>query len=222
MNAKWFFILTGMVLGDDVAAQSNLHPVVCPTSLNVFYAGIRNPVEIAVPGIPSENLVVHISDGHDIQCDEPGTCVVVPQLGLPVAEIVVEVKRADGTVESLPPRTFRVKRIPDPTTSWTGKTSVDMWITKSELLCFPPVVARMENFDFEVRARVTSFTLGVELGGEFRYFRAYDSNRLTEEMQQALHSVKIGDRIWLGDVTVSMPGDELRRIGGPITLTVSE
>ena len=37
--------------------------MISPTKMNVFYEGIENPVEISVPGIPSENLNVTISTG---------------------------------------------------------------------------------------------------------------------------------------------------------------
>jgi gliding motility-associated protein GldM len=51
---------THPVSGSYLVSQPSV--VISPTKMNVFYEGVENPVEISVPGIPSENLRVNISN----------------------------------------------------------------------------------------------------------------------------------------------------------------
>ena len=79
------------------------------------------------------------------------------------------------------------------------------------MLSFASVAVAMSNFDFDVDMQVVTFWLGVERGGEFRYFRS-DNFCLTEEMKQALVLTQPGDRIWIGNAHVSMPDGTEREL----------
>ena len=85
---------------------------VAPTLMNVLYAGIANPIRIAVPGVPSGNVTASMTNGTltrkgDLWEARPS------KVG---AEAIVSVhaKMADGRSLEMAKTTFRVRALPDP------------------------------------------------------------------------------------------------------------
>jgi gliding motility-associated protein GldM len=66
--------------------------VVSPTKMNVFYRGVSNPVEVSVPGVPSNKLRVSISNGHSIKKQRDGTYLVEPAKSTAKKEAVISVR----------------------------------------------------------------------------------------------------------------------------------
>jgi len=176
--------------------------VVSPTKMNVFYRGVPNPVEISVPGVSSDKLDVRITGGHKIKADGE-TFIVEPGAGGD-AEIVVSATLPDGSKKTLPGREFRVKRIPDPSPRFAGKSPSDKTITKVLLENAPSVGALMENFDFDVEVRVKRFNVTVTKGGTF-VEQSSSSNMVTANMKELFRSVGRGSVVYIEDIVVSMP-----------------
>ena len=176
--------------------------VVSPTKMNVFYRGVPNPVEISVPGVSSDKLDVRITGGHKIKPDGE-TFIVEPGAGGD-AEIVVSATLPDGSKKTLPGREFRVKRIPDPSPRFAGKSPSDKTITKVLLENAPSVGALMENFDFDVEVRVKRFNVTVTKGGTF-VEQSSSSNMVTSNMKELFRSVGRGSVVYIEDIVVSMP-----------------
>ena len=88
------------------------------------------------------------------------------------------------------------------------------------MLSFAPVAVAISNFEFDLDMKVVTFWLGIERGGEFRYFRS-DNLFLTEEMKQALVLTQPSDRIWIGNASASMPDGTERELA-PLLLTLKD
>lgn len=200
--------------------QSALQPVISPIRMNVVYRGIANPIAVAVPGYNWKDLRLEVDDVHRLECDDLGTCLLTPcnDVAVRSLEVRATVTNDAGQTTALSPVPFRIQRIPDPELFWIGKTALDRFIRKAEILSMAPVGAAMSNFDFEVNVRVTSFWLGIERNDEFRYYRS-DNQYLTEEMQQALVMTQRGDRIWIGNASVDLPDGTQRELP-PLLLTL--
>jgi len=195
--------------------------VVSPTKMNVFYRGVPNPVEVSVPGVPNDKLQVSISSGHKIKKQPDGSYIVEPSSSTSNKKAIISVKgeMADGSVSSLGQAEFRVKRIPDPSPQWSGKKPQDRTITKNEVLSFSPLAAKMDNFDFDVKVRVKSFTLRVSKDGTFKELTS-SNNRLTDDMKALLERCRRGNTIYFEDIVVKMP-DGTERILSPMKLKVT-
>ncbi len=176
--------------------------VVSPTKMNVFYRGVPNPVEISVPGVSSDKLDVRITGGHSIKPDGD-TFIVNPGAGAD-ASIEVTATLPDGSKKPLPGREFRVKRIPDPSPRFAGKSPSDKTITKVLLENAPSVGALMESFDFDVEVRVKRFNVTVTKGGTF-VEQSSSSNMVTANMKELFRSVGRGSVVYIEDIVVSMP-----------------
>lgn len=86
---------------------------VAPTMMNVLYAGIDNPLNIAAPGVPSADLAATISSG-TIERLGTGWVVRVPRADRDVTITVFA--RVNGTSSVMMGRTnLRVRALPDPT-----------------------------------------------------------------------------------------------------------
>lgn len=195
--------------------------VVSPTKMNVFYRGVPNPVEVSVPGVANDKLQVSISSGHRIKKQPDGSYIIEPSSSLSKKKAIISVKgeMADGSVTSLGQAEFRVKRIPDPNPQWSGKKPQDRTITKNEVLSFSPLAAKMDNFDFDVKVRVKSFTLRVSKDGTFKELTS-GNNRLTDDMKALLERCRRGNTIYFEDIVVKMP-DGTERILSPMKLKVT-
>ena len=187
--------------------------VVSPTKMNVFYRGVPNPVEISVPGVANNKLRVSISNGHRIKKQQDGTYIVDPGTSTANKEAVISVKgeMADGSISNLGSSIFRVKRIPDPVPFWAGKKPSDRTITKNEVLSFAPLAGKMDNFDFDVKVLVKSFTIRLSKDGTFKELNS-PNNRITSDMKALLNRVKRGNTIYFEDIIVGMPDGTERMV----------
>jgi len=187
--------------------------VVSPTKMNVFYRGVPNPVEVSVPGVPSDKLQVSISSGHKIKRQSDGTYVVEPSNSSSNKKATISVKgeMPDGSMSNLGNAEFRVKRIPDPIPFWAGKKPSNRTITKNEVISFAPLAAKMDNFDFDVQVRVKSFTIRLSKDGTFKELNS-PNNKITSDMKALLNRVKRGNTIYFEDIIVGMPDGTERMV----------
>ena len=85
---------------------------VAPMLMNVLYAGIANPIRIAVPGVPSGNVTATMTNGTLVrkgdQWEARPTTVGTDAI------ISVHAKMADGRSVEMAKTTFRVRALPDP------------------------------------------------------------------------------------------------------------
>ena len=81
--------------------------------MNVLYAGYQNPISISVPGVPANAVSASMSGG-SLTAKGNGHFVAVPSaVG---QDVTIRVTARDkGQVRSIPPFTFHVRKLPDPT-----------------------------------------------------------------------------------------------------------
>ncbi len=85
---------------------------VAPTMMNVLYAGINNPISIAVPGVPSQNVTATMTNG-TLTRQGNGWVAKPAKIGTP-AVITVTAKQADGRSTKMAETSLRVRALPDP------------------------------------------------------------------------------------------------------------
>jgi gliding motility-associated protein GldM len=175
--------------------------------MNVFYIGVDNPVTVAAAGITSSNLSVNFSGCK--KKTQKGTNYVIT--ANKVGEATINVK--DKSNGNSYPFKFRVKRIPDPVVK-LGRSS-DGLIGSGAMRAQPGLAAWLENFDFDAKCRVQSFTMywtrkrqdALEVKGE--------GGRFTGQVLKAIRSAKPGDQYAFTNVKARCPGDITgRRVNG--------
>jgi hypothetical protein len=111
---------------------------------------------------------------------------------------------------------FRVKRLPDPVAMVAGLK--EGAVKKSALAAAPFVIAKYENFDFDLKVNVSSFTVTVNIAGEFKSYPA-TGNTFTQEQKTAIEKLKNNSRVIIEDIKCRLPDNTSRPLPS-VTLKV--
>ncbi len=179
---------------------------VSPTKMNVFYAGLDNPVSISVPGISPSNVKVSITNG-SIQEGPEGYIVRPDKIG--VNSVISVSALIDGTSKEMGSVPFRVKRVPDPVASVAGKN--EGVITKNELLAQQGVLAKIPDFDFQMNFTVTSFVVSTSKAG-FVVDKPTKGNRFSQEQTDLMKGLNPGSRLYIESIVVKGDDGSVRNL----------
>ncbi|HMN04245.1 MAG TPA: GldM family protein [Flavobacteriales bacterium] len=190
----------------EVAAPSL---VVSPTKMNVFYRGVDNPVSISVAGYSASAIQPSISNGTLTKSSDG--YIVKPGSGAD-ATVSVSVTNPDGSKKALPGVQFRVKNVPNPTPYFAGKSVNDNNIKSNELSAAQGVLAKMENFEFDLKFDVVSFTVSTTIAGNFLE-KQCTGPALTADAKAMLAKVKTGQKIFIENIKARGPDGTVRNLG---------
>ncbi len=171
---------------------------VSPTKMNLFYLKIANPVSVSVPGVPSENLTVRMTNG---TIEKVGnTYNVYPEeedingnnTSITVYALINGENRNMGTLP------FRVKRVPDPIATIAEENGGD--IRKERLLVEDGIFAELVDFDFDLKFTVTQFDLTITGSTGYTNTWSSNSNRFTDEQKQQFQNISTGNIIYFDNI----------------------
>ena len=176
--------------------------VVSADKMNVVYRGLSNPISVSLPGVGDNNLNVSVAGGS--LTGSRGKYVLKPGGGK-IATINVSAKLSSGkTVNSK--ATFRIKDIP-PAVGLVRNQSGTVRMPKSGL-ANSPITAGYEDFDFELKVRVTGFK--IKIPGQLTII--VNGDRLTAAAKQKLNRAKRGDQINIYDIKATANGVPLKKV----------
>jgi gliding motility-associated protein GldM len=189
---------------------------ISPSQMNVFYAGIPNPVDISAAGFDNSALHPSMNYGSISPSGPKGHYMVnvsADAIGKE-ANIVVSANMPDGSHKQLPPQKFRIKRIPDPT-CFTGGKSGDASMSKLQIQAVPKVEARMPaDFDFGgVNFTVISFSMSIGVNGVF-VDKPVNGGRIPPDVLNLINQAPKGGYIIVKNVQVKGPDGKARTIQG--------
>lgn len=182
--------------------------VVSPTKMNVFYIGVDNPVEISVPGIPSNKLAAGISQGSIVPDGKGGYNVKVNNPGTVTINVSAKL---DGGTKPMGSKEFRVKKVPNPVAQVAGKKGGP--IPSGLLMAAKRVDAVMENFDFALTFNITGFNISTKDRSGFTIDKSSTSAAITSEQRQLLEGVKRGQKLYFEDIKAVGPDRTTRDLG---------
>ncbi len=183
--------------------------VVSPTKMNVFYRGIDNPVEISVAGYSAKDISPSISNGTLGKAAEG--FIVKPGTG-PTATVSVSVTNPDGTKKAMPGKEFRVKDIPKPQPFFGGKTITDQLIKKQDLTASAGVIAKLENFQFDLSFQIVEYTVSATLSGSLAEERVQGA-AMTAKAKEIVGKVKTGQKVYIENIKAKGPDGRTQGIG---------
>jgi gliding motility-associated protein GldM len=187
--------------------------VVSPTKMNVFYTGVDNPVEVSVPGIPGDKVFATVDNGSMVK---EGKAWIVRPVRAGIDAHVQVTAEIDKVKKPMGTKLFRVKNVPDPVAKVAGLKSG--LIEKQLLAVQAGVAAEMENFDFDLQFKVTSFTVSTSQGG-FTLEKESKSNRFTTEQTGLISKATRGQKIYIENIKAIGP-DGTTRLLNTIALTI--
>jgi len=184
---------------------------VSATKMNVLFVGLDNPISIAAAGVPAANLNVSISQG---SLKKVGTGKYVARVTDLNKDAVVHVSgNIDGQNTNLGNMKFRVMRVPDPVAMVGNSEGGRM--RSAVFKAQEGVRAVLKNFYFDIRFKVTSFTMGFVGSGFSDYYEAKTSSAVfSSEMHKLMKRCKPGTRIFIDDIRAKGPDGTTRALPG--------
>lgn len=171
---------------------------ISPKKMNVFYRGLGNPVDVSVPGIVKENLRIEMTNGkvtpsgnewlvYPTELDEQGRKTKVT-----VYANVGGTEKLMGTMD------FRVKKVPDPVAQIANLAGGN--IKKEELRLEDGMLAVLEDFDFDLKFRITQFDVSITGAGGYTSTWKSTSARFTDEQKKQFNSLTVGSIIYFDNI----------------------
>lgn len=184
---------------------------VAADKMNVFYAGIDNPVSASAP-VPPEKI--RISGGGLSFRGSGGRYTVNPPTSMIGKKVNVTISaEVDGKSRSFGGTEFRILTIPEPKIAIGnirgGRRS------KAEIINSPIVVPKDESFVYDLNWRVNGFSMTVGSGRNARTATT-GGNRFSGEMQGYINGAEPGSPLIVYDVKVTPSVD-----GKPININVN-
>lgn len=192
--------------GEYQVAKQSL--VVSASKMNVFYIDVEggNPVDISVPGVPSDKLSAYCDNGKIIK--KGSEWAAFPKK--PGKANITVTADIDGKRRNMGKMVFRAKHLPDPEPSIRSLKNNEI---KRSILASDAakLTASLENFDFETKFTVTSFEMFVTFQGDPVDKRS-KSNKLTKEMRDIVKNLPLGSRVTFDNIMAKGPGKKKYRM----------
>jgi hypothetical protein len=207
MKKILFLSFTFLLLQTIVSAQKF---AIAADKENVLYIGVDNPISIAVENVPARSIIIKMENGK-----------ISEQFGRYVARVtkvgptnIILYKKVNGKLKEIGRSPFRVKRIPDPVFKIaSGKT----YIPKAEIENQQYVRAEI-CCDYEVNYHVDSFTVVIARKDTGTYEIKNTSNKLSDEIINAFHSLKENDILIFKNIFIQAPEEGSRQIAPSIVI----
>jgi gliding motility-associated protein GldM len=179
---------------------------VAADNMNIFYAGIENPVSVSAAGFSPSDLKVTVNGcgaeaipngagKFTFKVKSAGTCSVA------ISAKVNGVYQQQG-----PAKTFRVKDIPPPVLKMGGKlATTNLEFTKNEIKQVGGFGAESVGFMFPVNFVVKSFEVLVQGGGTY----PCSNNNLSDDAKKALANMRAGQIAYIDNIKVLTPKQTL-------------
>jgi gliding motility-associated protein GldM len=187
------------IKGNYVVVPKPNSATISADKMNVVYRGVTNPMSISFAGISADKVSASApglsSNG------KPGSYKMNPGSGVEVAINVTGTLPDDSKVSDK--KVFRIKSIPAPTGCIGGEYGVVKG-AKSRLEV-SQISAKMLDFDFEVKLRVTGFSLKV--AGQANVVVSGD--RVNAQCKAALAKAGRGDQVTISDIKTKLEGSDI-------------
>ena len=206
------FILSGYVENNQDLKEKAMNAAVSADQMNVFYAGIPNPVTAAAAGISPNDIIISITGAgssitgsggkYIVNCTETGECL-----------ITVSAKTNKGVKAQGPPIKFRVKALPKPELNIAGKLGPSE-LTKAALSSIGGIGAGAFNFDFAVNYMVLTYEVSTMINGALKTVSGSGSS-LTADGMTLFKYAEVGNEIYI-DAKVKSPDGKIHSISSVI------
>ena len=177
--------------------------------MNVFYAGVDNPISISAAGIPSNKMQLR-AEGVNLQKIRHGKYLAQPQKAGGIAKIIV----SGG---GLPSTTFeyRIKRIPNPSLRLGHHTGGA--ISAAELKVHQGIIPFLDNFDFKAKCKIIEFEMARVPRNDNVQVVMNKGGTFSSKAQRIINRASRGDVFYFDQVRVKCPGDQAtRKVNGMV------
>ncbi|NRD23103.1 gliding motility protein GldM [Winogradskyella litoriviva] len=218
IEGKFTFLEDGKPLDIDIIGNYVVVPrpnsaTISADKMNVVYRGVANPMTISFAGVPDNK--VSASGAGLSKASGVGKYTMNPGSGREVT-INVSATLDDGSKAS-DQQTFRIKDIPKPTGTISGKDGI-VKLPKRNLE-IGTVGAKLEDFVFDLPINVTSFK--VKVPGQPTVI--VSGTKMNSQAKSAIKRARKGDVITIFDIKAKIQGNASYRLKGvsPVAVEIT-
>ncbi len=190
----------------EVAAPSL---VVSPTKMNVFYRGVDNPVSVSVSGYSNKDISATATNG---TLSKSADGYIMRPGKEAEATIGATVTNPDGSKKPMPGLKFRVKNVPSPRPYFGGKSVDDETIKKTELTAAAGVIAKMIDFEFDLKFDVVEYKVTMVIGGT-PIEKVTKGAAVSGDMKEMFQKAKPGQKVYIEQIKARGPDGTTRNLG---------
>jgi hypothetical protein len=179
--------------------------------MNVLYIGVENPITIAVSNTSPDKVTV-LGQGCTVTPKGNGKfSVTATTQGIATIQV-----SGNGNTQIF---RFRVKLIPNPVPTFSGKKRGE---AAEEPLCIQTgLISIIENFDFEVKCVIQSYTVTHIPRHEAPTSMSALGGAFDEKVRQFICAGKPGDMFRFSNIKTLCPGDAIARDIGDVVYFVN-
>ena len=181
--------------------------------MNVFYAGVPNPVTAAAAGISPADISVSASGAGVKVAGKGNGKYEFTFSGVGECMVTVNAKTKDGTKSQGPPIKFRVKPLPKPELKLSGKFAPQE-LKKSELGMIAGLGAGANGFDFQANYVVLSWEVVGKNSGKLAS-SAGNGNNLDATGKAVLSKADVGSKVYI-DAKIKGPDGKITSVTSAI------
>lgn len=189
------------------------------TKMNVLYAGVENPISISVPGIPSDKIEARLG-GINLPAAKDGKGYVAKPkiIGKTLITVFAEI---DGVKQQIGTgMEFKVKPLPPPVgyliyysnvKNAQGKIQKVLTkfgggkIKKGDLLDSPGLIAELQESDFQIDYKLTSFEITTfDSMGNAKKIKS-DKDKFSDEQKKAIKGLARKASFYIGAIKAMGP-----------------
>ncbi|MCC8174280.1 MAG: gliding motility protein GldM [Odoribacter sp.] len=174
--------------------------VISPTKMNVFYLGVDNPIDFAVPGLSQDAIQLEISNG---TITKVGSEYIVRPAQVGKKCEITLYANTGGQRRKLQTQEFRVKEVPNPVAKIAGNRGGA--IRKNVLLAGGGLEVEMEGFDFDMKFTVQSFNMYTVVGDGYVESARSNGVSFTSEQTKLINNLKRNQLLIVDQIVVKGP-----------------
>lgn len=180
--------------------------VISASANTVFYAGIPNPLEISVPGLPMDKIFPTLSGNARLN-KKGDKWEVIPAAAGGSVKITVAIE-VDGKRQNIGNKDFRLLPVPPPTAKIAGRTSGN--ISRRDIVEAGQVDAVLEGFIMDnIKYTVKSYTVVTKDASGFDSFDPNNEAKYNDRVLTKLRALQRNDRITFENIIATGPdGDK--------------
>lgn len=190
---------------------------VAPMLMNVLYAGIDNPLSIAVPGVAQQQISATMSNGTLTRKGD--VWIARPNKVGEVAIITVSVRNENGSATQVATSKLRVRRLPDPLpyieyadANGNSKRFKGGAIGKRDLLAADGIKAAIDDDILDVNYTVQRFSLTFFDAMGNAMPEVATGNRFSDRQKSKIRNLSRGKRFYISDVVAKGPDGVERKL----------
>lgn len=198
---------------------------VAPTLMNVLYAGIPNPIRIAVPGVPSGSITATMTNGSLVR--EGDVWNAKPATVGTEAVVSVNARMADGRNVPMANTTFRVRALPDPLPyleykdqNGNAREFRGGRIAKRSLVEAPGILAAINDGILDIKFQVLRFEITYPDSFGNMINEPAEGGNFSERQKNYIRGLARGKQFWINRVVARGP-DGIERTIPPIEVIVN-